>query len=215
MRKIDVSTLVRSIEERHQHALVDRVLAESRLGVRARNRETQCTRTGCDIERMALGFCPRHYMQYKRQSYSELTTPYDAYIANTKYVGSCLVWTGPLNNQGEGDIWASGLHLTARQYIWLNAGRRIPRGMHVVPDRRCRPTCCRLRHLHLAPGHTPPAPPARSGAEHVYRRKNRWEVRFTVDGTLYQLGSYLTADDAAQVAEDAHQQARNLDRKNH
>lgn len=85
----------------------------------------------------------------------------DAVMSQVKRKGNCLVWTGPLNNKGYGQIYLDGRTRVVHRVVYEAVMGRIPEGMEL--DHLCRNPPC------VFPSHLEPV----THRENIRRGKNR------------------------------------------
>ena len=170
-----------------------------------------CTIDGCNKKVTARGWCNSHYLRWNRHGSPEggaqgrHSTPSDALSARTVREGDCLVWAGARDSSGYGHLKAAGRRVAAHRLAWELSNGPIPPGLHL--DHICwNKACCEVSHLRLATH----AQNVRyqsgrpinntSGFRGVYRKRSKWAVRVSRDGTVHSLYGFATAEEANEAA---------------
>lgn len=175
-----------------------------------------CSIDGCEKKVHSRGWCKKHYTRWARHGDPSLTlyatTPEESFDKNTEWSGSCLIWAALKNNQGYGVISGSSNSGYAHRYAWERAKGVIPDGKgvdHICHNR----ACVNVKHLRLSTqaqnmANRSGASPNNlsSGARNVYRSRKRWKVQVKKNGVAYSFGTYLTIEEATEVAEQAREE---------
>lgn len=118
----------------------------------------------------------------------------------------CWLWKGVGNGRGYGHISVDGRKVYVHRFAYeLSTGEPIPAGMSI--DHICHIRhCCNPQHLRLATTkqngeHRLGAQRnGRTGIRGVYQRPNgRWVTRVRHNGKLIQVGTFATAEEAAEA----------------
>jgi HNH endonuclease len=103
----------------------------------------------------------------------------DRFLAKTKRVGECLVWTGAVNSRGYPCYSDNGRSVLAHRWIYAQHHGPIPRVQQV--HHRCgERRCVEINHLEAlterahAREHFPEGAPCRRGHPRVLRPNGRW-----------------------------------------
>lgn len=174
-----------------------------------------CTIEHCGRQAYAYGLCATHAKRQRVHGDPHHGGPVrgwgrsaeQAFRDNTERRGDCLIWTGPVNEYGYGQIYAGEEAGPAHAYAWKRAHGPVPSGKVVDHAIHCDRACCEASHLRLATKAENSANrsgPDRDAADlprNVSRRGDRFYVRVTKGGVLRQYGTYDTVAEAAGVAE--------------
>lgn len=174
---------------------------------------TGCKSDGCTQQHYAHGLCHKHYQRHQKYGNHEAgnarhSDPVDALKYRTKRKGSCLVWTGSINQKGYGRINIDGRLVTAHRYAWYLEFGAIPDGSqinHICWEK----SCVNTDHLELASSYENASyrkganSNSTSGIRNVSRKGGRWHVSITKDRKTHNFGTYEDIEEAAQVAEQA------------
>lgn len=171
-----------------------------------------CIIEGCARPRRKRNWCGAHYQNWYRTGNPVPTivtyaTREDEFAAKTSPSGGCLLWTGYRDAKGYGHIGGGGNYERAHRYAWSRVNGAIPPGMQV--DHTCwNKACVAIDHLRLAtPSENvrnldgPQRNNLSTGLRNVYRNGKKYQVAITKDRTRYYLGTFETAERAAEVAE--------------
>lgn len=74
------------------------------------------------------------------------SSPEASFAANTRWNGSCLLWTASAGSHGYGRIHVGGTRVLAHRYAWERAHGPLPAG--AVIDHKCHNRLC-VNHEHL------------------------------------------------------------------
>jgi len=171
-----------------------------------------CSFGGCGNKHKARGYCETHYSQrYKRgqnltRAQQRLTgvTTAERLELRTDKSGECWLWTGAQDRDGYGLIHTDEGTRGAHRVAFTLAGGVIPEGFHV--DHICHTRNC------VRPDHLQAVTPAEnvenrrmqrnntSGAIGVEPRRGRFRARVGHRGRTNNVGTFDTAEEAAEVA---------------
>ena len=176
-----------------------------------------CKIDGCERPRKGRGWCGTHWLRWrkygdphyvKRNVYA---SPEESFAARAERRGDCLIWTGSKRANGYGVISVNGKSAGAHRYAWERENGPIPDGVQV--DHVCHNRACvNVEHLRLATrsennSHLQGAKShSGTGLRNVYAHKGGWHVRLQHRGERHYLGTYPTAEEAAEVAARAREE---------
>lgn len=175
-----------------------------------------CSIDGCTNKVLARGWCNKHYKRWQRNGSplvgkDHFTNPDESFLANTKWVENCLVWTRSKTEKGYGLITDSGMQKRVHRWAWEQHNGRIPDGMDV--DHTCwNKSCANIKHLRLATNtenvsyRESANVNSVSGIRNVYRYGDRWRVQVKKDRVPHHIGIFDSIEEAAEVAEQARQE---------
>lgn len=171
-----------------------------------------CTFEDCMNQHYGRGLCRRHWARDRYAGTpagirTHHKTPEQAYAANLKRDGACIVWTGTIGAQGYGNLVVEGSKMLAHRYSWQRVNGPIPDGMFL--DHKCHNRACvNVEHLRIA---TP-----KQNVEHVQgprldntsgylgvswdKARGKWQAKVGHAGRLYHLGRFDDVNDAAEAA---------------
>lgn len=131
------------------------------------------------------------------------------FLTNIVRVGTCLLWIGPKNRQGYGQLSAGGRNTLAHRYSYERSVGVIPHKHHI--DHACHTKDC-VEPLHLRPVTNKQNAENRkglnannsSGHPNVYRdnKTNRWFVKVQHHGKQHY-GGYFAIEDVDKAGEAA------------
>lgn len=175
----------------------------------------ESTRNICTIEDCAefakgQGMCNKHYLRVRKYGDPHFSRAYldpkEAFKANTRFDGNCLIWTAHRTPDGYGRFnVGGGRRMLTHRFAWETEVGPIPEGL--LLDHICRnPACCNVRHLRLVTNKQNcenvegPRTDSASGFLGVHKHGNRWRVVVGHYGRRHNGGSYGTPEEANAVA---------------
>lgn len=172
--------------------------------------DKKCKIDGCERKSKSKGWCGKHYGRWYRHGdpletrHFHEETLAERLASRSVWDGDCLVWTRYINASGYGEIgWNNKVWLVHRA-SYIAAHGSIPEGMfidHICHNRKC----LNIKHLRLATNkqnteNRAPRSTKEAGYRGVTKRRNSWIAQVTHNNKLYYLGSFPTAEQAAEVA---------------
>lgn len=178
--------------------------------------DSKCSLDGCGRPRKAKGFCASHYKRFTRTGSpgpASLTRPSDGMTTRQRLLSraeqqagaSCLVWQGPVNDNGYGLMKVDGKMKSTHRLAYELEHGPIPEGM--VVDHTCFVrNCVNVEHMRLAT--TAENNRSLSGTRKngrglprgVTERGGRYLAAVRHDGNTLHLGTFDTPELAAEAA---------------
>jgi hypothetical protein len=170
-----------------------------------------CGEPGCTSTHKAQGYCQRHYSAAARAGEIQLR-PHNADVrerikAYSTTDGGCIRWTGSHKSDGYGTHWHDGKSWLVHRLVWTIENGPIPDGMQV--DHKCHVRdCINVDHLRLLTNRensehrSGPTKRNVSGHLGVTKRRTGYGASVNHDGKNIYLGTFRTAEQAAQAAAD-------------
>lgn len=178
-----------------------------------------CSIDGCKKPSHSRTWCTTHYDRWRRTGdphnpgkYAFYSTPEESFLSRIEQDGECIVWTGPKNSQGYGQISVNGKTESAYKYAYERKKGPVPKGMTI--DHTCwNRACVNAEHLRLATyaqnnsnASGPEFSKKSPGPRNVYpvgKSGKRWKVVITKSDKQHYFGGFDSIDRAAEVAEQA------------
>lgn len=168
----------------------------------------KCAVDGCDLGRVARGWCMTHYVRWRRTGTTDdrvTPTALERFWANVEKTDGCWLWTGS-HRTGYGIIRIAGKYQPAHRYSYeLHNG---PISSDKVIDHICHNRgCVNPSHLRQCTqkqnteNRSGPQINNANGVRGVSRTENgKWAVRVGHNGKLRRYGTYSTLEQAEAVA---------------
>ena len=167
-----------------------------------------CTAPACERKPVAKSYCGSHYNQWKRKGAVSviLQSPQQRFWAKVNKSGDCWLWTAWIQPDGYGLFRLDGKMRRPHRVAWEWANGPIPEGMEI--DHTCWTRACvnpahmrLLSHAENGQNRAGAQANSASGIRGVTWRADsrKWRATARLNGTIHSLGSYATAEEAAEV----------------